>query len=353
MSRIRHSREYGFTLVELMVALVLGLIVVGSAMAVFLSQRVSNTLASQMADIQSDSRISLDALARDVRAAGDFGCWPVTSPIDKRLNNDAAYVVDDGGLRGFDSVAALESASISYNGASQVKAAIGSGSSSLAQGSSVLVATGISGALTQIDADMSSQEQALSVKAPVSGFKIGDVAVVTDCINWAKFEVTEVALSANGASLSLSHAGGVNAVSYGKGNEDGNLGELFGVGSRVGSLDHIWWFVGSVGGKSGLFRLSGREGTPVLVSERVVAMRLTYDLAASADNDKVTTTDASAATVGSAWPLVRRAHAQLLLKSGKTVKAGEQTVQSFGGMSVPQDGYLYLPVSLSVALRNQ
>lgn len=353
MSIVRLSRERGFTLVELMVALVLGLIVVGSALAVFLSQRVSNTLAAQMSDIQSDGRISLDALARDVRAAGDFGCWPVTSPIDKRLNNDAAFVVDDGGLRGFDSASALSSSSLTYAGASVVKTAL-NGSSGLSAGSSVLVVTGIFGALTQMDADMATQADALSVKTPVSKFNVGDVAVVTDCINWAKFEITGITERANAAGLSLAHEGGTHAATYGNGNEDGNIGELFGVGSRVGSLDHVWWFIGTVGGKSGLYRLSARDATPVLVSERVVAMRLAYDLAASLEDEKITTTGVAAAAVAStSWPLVRRAHVDLLLKSGKTVKAGEQTVTSFGGMSVPNDGYLYLPVSLSVALRNQ
>ena len=115
-------RDSGFSLVELMIALVLGLIVIGGSLAVFAGQRVSSRLTGEMADVQADGRLSLDALARDARAAGDFGCWPVANPIDARLNT-MVFDVAQGGVFGYSpATLAAADASSAPNGLNVVKA---------------------------------------------------------------------------------------------------------------------------------------------------------------------------------------------------------------------------------------
>jgi type IV pilus assembly protein PilW len=64
----------GFTLVELMIALVLGLVVIGGVISVFLSNQQSYRTNQALGEIQDNSRTAFEFLARDIRDAGLTGC---------------------------------------------------------------------------------------------------------------------------------------------------------------------------------------------------------------------------------------------------------------------------------------
>lgn len=72
----------GFGLIELMVALALGLLVVLGLTQVFLSAR--DTYASQRssAQLQEDARYVLSKMAQEIRMAGMFGCLAVERIVD-------------------------------------------------------------------------------------------------------------------------------------------------------------------------------------------------------------------------------------------------------------------------------
>ena len=64
----------GFTLVELMIALVLGLVVIGGVISVFLSNQQSYRTNQALGEVQDNSRTAFEFLARDIRNAGLTGC---------------------------------------------------------------------------------------------------------------------------------------------------------------------------------------------------------------------------------------------------------------------------------------
>lgn len=68
------ARQRGITLVELMVALLLGLVVTGVAISVFLASRGSFKTNMAVGEVQDASRIAFELLARDARQAGLTGC---------------------------------------------------------------------------------------------------------------------------------------------------------------------------------------------------------------------------------------------------------------------------------------
>lgn len=68
------SPQRGLALVELMIAMVLGLVVVGAAFAVFLSNQRSYAANEGLNRIQEGARVGLELMARDVRAAGGSAC---------------------------------------------------------------------------------------------------------------------------------------------------------------------------------------------------------------------------------------------------------------------------------------
>jgi type IV pilus assembly protein PilW len=77
----------GFTLIELMVAMLLGLIVIAGVSSVFLAnQQVYRTNAA-LGDVQDNTRMSFEMLAQNIREAGLLGCGN---------NGQVANVLADG-----------------------------------------------------------------------------------------------------------------------------------------------------------------------------------------------------------------------------------------------------------------
>ncbi|MBX2883504.1 MAG: PilW family protein [Granulosicoccus sp.] len=83
------SKQSGFTLVELMVAMVIGLVLIAGMATVFSGIRRSAELNTALGDMQENARYILDTLARDGRMAGYQGCVNVEDTSATILANDA------------------------------------------------------------------------------------------------------------------------------------------------------------------------------------------------------------------------------------------------------------------------
>lgn len=81
------SRQRGMTLVELMVAMLLGLVVTGVAVSVFLASRSSFKTNMAIGEVQDGSRIAFELLTRDARQASLTGCGNGTFFIANVLKN--------------------------------------------------------------------------------------------------------------------------------------------------------------------------------------------------------------------------------------------------------------------------
>jgi type IV pilus assembly protein PilW len=81
-------RQRGFSLVELMVALVLGLLVIGGVGGVFLSQRELYRQNENLARMQENARYAFEVMARSLREAGGNLCG--ASKVANVLNKDSS-----------------------------------------------------------------------------------------------------------------------------------------------------------------------------------------------------------------------------------------------------------------------
>ena len=66
--------QRGFGLIELMIAMALGLILILGVTQVFLNSKRSFVMQQQVAALQENARFMLTRISRDVRQAGMFGC---------------------------------------------------------------------------------------------------------------------------------------------------------------------------------------------------------------------------------------------------------------------------------------
>lgn len=78
MSAPMHRRMAGLSLIELMIAMVLGLIVMGAAFAVFMSNRNTFSANEGINRIQESARVAFELMSRDIRAAGGTACSNVS-----------------------------------------------------------------------------------------------------------------------------------------------------------------------------------------------------------------------------------------------------------------------------------
>lgn len=67
-------RQSGFTLVEIMIAMVLGLIIVAGVIQIFISNNQAYRVTDSHSKLQDNARFALEVLSRDIRSAGFSGC---------------------------------------------------------------------------------------------------------------------------------------------------------------------------------------------------------------------------------------------------------------------------------------
>lgn len=84
LSSRRHAA--GLSLIEMMVAMVIGLVLMLGVVQVFIASRTASRLAEGNARAQENGRFALEFLQRDIRMAGHFGC----------VNDQAHFVKGEG-----------------------------------------------------------------------------------------------------------------------------------------------------------------------------------------------------------------------------------------------------------------
>lgn len=94
----------GFSLVELMIAMTLGLMLVLGVSHLFLGSKRSFVLQQHLAAVQENARFVLTRISRDLRQAGMFGCLDLQRlPTATRIHLPADFadpiVYEDGTLR--------------------------------------------------------------------------------------------------------------------------------------------------------------------------------------------------------------------------------------------------------------
>lgn len=116
------SKQLGLTLVEILVALVISLFLLGGIVQVYLGNQTSFRFSDASARIQENGRFAIDTLVRDLRLAGFFGCVDVTQNSDlvqNHLDSSAAgwnadlhnflgqrpvRIIDNGGINDSDDI---------------------------------------------------------------------------------------------------------------------------------------------------------------------------------------------------------------------------------------------------------
>ncbi|GAB3784397.1 prepilin-type N-terminal cleavage/methylation domain-containing protein [Dyella agri] len=300
----------GFTLIELMVAMVLGLVVIAGVTSVFLANQQAHRTNQALGDVQDNTRIAFEMMARDIRDAGLTGC-----SNDGRVAN----VLNNGPVAGGSAWWADWNHALVGYGGSQTDPAVttGTAAGNRVGGTDSLQLLGGDGlgASMQVNAEPAAtftlNETGSNLKVDL---KVGDVMVVCDPDHAALVQLTSL------SGGTLGHAGATG--SPGNCTTDLNYptvcsstaSYVFATNAQITRLRAADWYVGNNpdGGRS-LYRSSlvNNAGIPTPTSEELVSgvtnMSITYHQAGS-------TGFVAASSVGN-WTQVDAVQVRLWLES--------------------------------------
>lgn len=99
-NRRPRQRQTGFSLIELMVALTLGLIIVGGVISIFVANQQAFRTTAALGRLQENARISFELMAREVRQSGGNACG---TPLVRNLlrNTNWSSNWDAGAIVGY------------------------------------------------------------------------------------------------------------------------------------------------------------------------------------------------------------------------------------------------------------
>lgn len=189
----RPTLQAGFSLVELMVAMLLGFLVVAAAGGVFLSNKRVYASSETIGRIQENTRVAFELMSRDIREAGGNPCGSAISPVNLlEGNNDIFWDRFNEGLTGYDGGNALP------------MTVTGTGSGERVAGTDAIELHGsLGGAVRVVEHDNPSAN--LQVTS-VDGLVDGDILLVCNISQSFIFQVT--GFSSAGGGISIGHNAG-------------------------------------------------------------------------------------------------------------------------------------------------
>ncbi len=368
------QRSQGLSLIELMVGMVLGLLLLGAVLQVYLSTKMTFVTQDQKSVVEEGGRYALDYLARDLRMAGLTGCSSRTMPAGASL--PTRNYVDGGAAYPFLFTTAITGmeATGSGSGSTLVLAAsdpavggtwnVALPAALAAQavpGSDVLLISGI-GAQSWPLVDPFTNGAQIFVQTG-NDIAQGDLLFVTDCSQGVVFQATNVVEAGGKTNVT-----GSKTSTVAPGNSDniagnGPNGAAFREGAMVARATSTAYFVGrGSNGAPALFRASllAPDASPThraLRNEELISgvesMQLLYGV--DTDGDFAVNAYQIASAVAD-WSQVRTVRAALLMRAdGNSLPALDTAAYTLAGTVVdPVDDLRQRRVfAMTISLRNR
>jgi len=213
MDKQLHRNHHGFTLIEIMVAMLIGLFLMGGVLQLFSGMNTSARLQQQMGYLQENGRLAIELLSKDIRNADYWGC---------AANVNVGSVIDPEG-DGYNK--AIHGAQ-AQNGLSGTDGADGAAGEQDAPDTITLRGTSGMGDIV-IE---SHQIQAATIQASgadVNNLKLGQIVMISNCSSADMFQITNDP-SKSGQQVNHGTGGNVkpgNAATYSQG--EGNCTNCF------------------------------------------------------------------------------------------------------------------------------
>ncbi|GAB3355134.1 PilW family protein [Lysobacter tyrosinilyticus] len=220
--------SHGVTLVELMVSMVVGLIVVGAAITVFLATSRTYQATESLGRVQENMRVAFELMARDMREASGNPCeknLPVYNVLNKP--KDQWYTDFVTGVRGYEGSEAFAGA------------AFGTGAGQRIAGTDAIELKSAAAGVSIVSHTPTSAQ--FKVSTVNHGLSPGDLALACDFGQVAVFQVTNASPGTNDTIVHNTGTGTPGNCSKGLGfsspaNCDGANGNQYAYGCYQGKF---------------------------------------------------------------------------------------------------------------------
>lgn len=362
-SSSRQARQQGFTIVELMIAMVLGLLLALAMGQLFVGNKQSYRYQDALSRIQENGRFALERLSRDARMAGQLaGCLSQGDMVSNVLNSSYASRFLDAdtpssGVKTDSSIVGLYGA----NGSggtftptldSSITSAISTNGQTLDNNSDVLTLRLGVGLPVPVTAAQSAATAPLDV--PANDLQQGQFAVVCDGAHATIFQVTD---KTSNTDTQVKHQQGSPRE-----NTTNNLQNTFGVGAEITPIaTRTYYIASSSSGIGNSLWMIESLNAPVEVIDGIQSMQVLYGLKNDpADTSPGRYVDASSlGTTLSNWRNVASIRISLLARSQEDGLVATITPYTLfgsggGGTAVtPTDRRIYRVFTRTIALRNR
>lgn len=208
--------QAGFSLIELMLALTLGLVVTAGIVQLFVGNNRTTQLITGQSRLQESARYALDFISRSTRNAGFYGCDPEMDKLYNTLNGDWDQVFEynlQQPIEGFDGAGAgnaltdwspsLASLPRTQGGSSFNTIVAGNGIdvSTIVPGTDVLAVRYMLAPGEQLAQQVNTNDNPVIENDGNVPFQAGDYALISNCEQAALFRITAVGAAAGGITL--------------------------------------------------------------------------------------------------------------------------------------------------------
>ncbi|WP_394752088.1 PilW family protein [Crenothrix sp.] len=341
--------QRGFTLIEIMVAMLLGVFLLGGILQVFLHSKQTYRTQEALSRLQEDGRFAMDFLIRDIRMAGFMGCSSQTAPASTlSASTDFLYRFDKA-IEGFESTSAT-----AWTPAKDPSITSPLGGSDIIsirrvddQSFTVTAQTSSTDGLTlDSSATTTNLKAAGFLKNTPTGGNNCAIALVTDCSMAAIFQVSGIA----GTVLTHAKDGACTPK-----NALDNLGRTY-IRAQVYSLSTISYYVGeNPNNQPALYTKKGAKAEEMV--EGIEQMQILYGVNTDASADGTPNYYVTADKVkDSDWPKVMSVRISLLVVSIDNNLTDKPISYTYNGHLVQpdkDDRRLRKIFTSTIALRNR
>jgi len=310
------GRNSGLSIVELLVAVTIGLLLMTGAISIFMSNKTTYEITDDLSRLQENARYAIATMARDIRMVGFFGCADNALAIANQLTITTAGNLYDvsNAVEGFEQGTTTWVPSASTDNIGGIVA-----------DSDAITVRYLEGVGDPLNVIMTAKTDNVVIIG-VPGLEQGDIVAVNDCSSADILQVTQIT-SASGADGVSDTSDDIHTLQHIVGGSPGNsaasLGKEYGTDATVSRMGTARYFVGTgASGEPSLFRTRffANAGNSTVTTEELVEGVETMQILYGVDNvngDRAPDTymDATAVETGTQWPNVVTVRVGLLMRT--------------------------------------
>ncbi|MEO5339307.1 MAG: PilW family protein [Magnetococcus sp. MYC-9] len=324
------ERDRGFSLLELMVALTIGLLLVSGLLGIFSSTKQTYLLNENIARLQENARFAMETLVREIRMAGYWGCVSDLPPGNQLVTPHGLSWALNERIRGYDN-----SNQAALPPVLQGKAL---------PGTDAIVVSGIDPKAMTIESHNACTAQFKTALG--HDVQTNEILFVTDCTQGVIFQVTQ----ASQVNRTLDHQTGSGSI----GNVSACLGGdcsgacasawyQYGPNAMLSRIRSVAFFIGTgASGEPALFWEILNQGsgtTGIELVDGVENLQLLYGWDTDADQVANQYLTAAAVEAANAWSSIVSVRVGLLLRTADGVRSQlDQTPYTVAGTPIQVSG---------------